>query len=186
MRRAALVGLAVGMLLAACGGVPEVPGASSAASPQPAASAPASASVATSAAAGASAAASTAAGASTDARPVGDVPLRGTVWQWQATAGADGATNPVSKPSLYTVEFRDDGTIGVRADCNSAGGTHSSDGQNLSIFIGPQTEVACPTGSLSDVFLRDLAKVGGYRLQGGTLDLALQTEGGTMSFVPAP
>jgi len=200
MKRTALVALVVGSLLAACGGVPELPGAASpgassaATSTSPAAgasptaaSAVASASPAANAslAASASAAPSVAASPAAEAPPRPDAPLTGTVWQWQKSAGGDESTT-VGKPQLYTIEFRDDRTIGIRSDCNSAGGTYTLDGQRFRIFVGPQTMVACPNGSLSDKFLAALPAVDSYTLEAGTLELALETDGGVMSFVPAP
>ena len=198
MKRLALVCVVVGSLLAACAGVPELPGTASSnvAEPSVAASTPAAGAspAAQSAAASAPAAsvppasASAAASASPEAigRPDPNAPLTGTVWQWLQTENTTAAATKVTRPSVYTIEFRDDQTIGIRSDCNSAGGTFKMDGATFYIYIGPQTTAACPDGSLSAVFLRELPSINSYVMDNGTLRLAPTTDGGIMSFVPAP
>jgi heat shock protein HslJ len=57
--------------------------------------------------------------------------VMGGVWTLQSMQLA-GATAPFvpDDPSRFTVEFKSDGFIGVRADCNSCGGPYSlKDGQ---------------------------------------------------------
>lgn len=203
MKRTALVCVVVGSLLAACASVPEIPGsastggslsgASPAASAAAGASAAASPDVVASASAAApspasSAAPSLAAAPSADAigKPDPNAPLTGTVWQWLQIESTVDAATMVSKPNLYTIEFRDDSTIGIRSDCNSAGGTYKTDGSTFNIFVGPQTTAACPDGSLSADFLRELPSVQSFVLDNGTLKLAPTSDGGIMSFVPAP
>jgi heat shock protein HslJ len=101
--------------------------------------------------------------------------LSGPVWQWQPQhAGA--------APERYTLQFVDDGRVLVRADCNRGSGRYTADPSGT-LTLGPiaLTKMGCPAGSLDSVFVRDLAEVVGYRVEGDTLRLAMRG-GGIMSF----
>jgi heat shock protein HslJ len=107
----------------------------------------------------------------------------GQVWAWQATTGAGPLL--VDPSAAYTVEFREDGGYLVQADCNSARGAYSIDGDNLSMRPGPMTLSACPEGSHSARFLDLISKVNAFERTDGLLTLQL-SGGGTMDFVPLP
>jgi heat shock protein HslJ len=57
-----------------------------------------------------------------------------------------GGTFAPSDPSRFTIEFKTDGTIGVRADCNQCGGSYSVSGDTLTVGPLVCTLIACPTG----------------------------------------
>jgi len=116
-----------------------------------------------------------------------ELPLVDTTWEWQASTYNDGSRVAAGMPSNYTVRFVDGGTLEIRADCNGVGGSYALSGSMLELTLGSSTEVACPSGSQADVFLRDLAAVVSYTIEDGTLILALDADAGSMRFaVPRP
>ena len=50
--------------------------------------------------------------------------LTGTVWQWVRFTGPEQQFD-VEKPEGYTVEFLEDGTVNIEADCNKAKGAET-------------------------------------------------------------
>lgn len=72
--------------------------------------------------------------------------LMGGVWRLQSMrlAGAASSFMP-EDPSRFTVEFKADGSIGVRADCNSCGGTYTLSGDQLSVPGMACTLALCAT-----------------------------------------
>jgi len=94
--------------------------------------------------------------------PAGEVtnketPITGTVWHWVHTLYNDDRKAVPADPQNYTVQFLEDGTLNVKADCNMKGGTWSaSPGEKrLSIEITHSTMAACPEGSLEEEFVRE-------------------------------
>lgn len=111
--------------------------------------------------------------------------LRATPWQWVAFA------NPaeqfrVETPLNYLVQFNDDATVNVVADCNNAVGSYQGEGGNLQIELGPMTAAACPPDARSDQFVKLLNAAALYFFQDGNLYIDLFADGGTMVFSPAP
>ena len=51
--------------------------------------------------------------------------FQGTVWQWIQTLYSDDRKVVPADPEKYTVHFREDGTLNVKADCNRKGETLS-------------------------------------------------------------
>ena len=108
--------------------------------------------------------------------------IEGTTWRWVQTLHNDDGKTAPADPEKYTVRFREDGTLQVRADCNQKGGTYSSDGKILSIEITHSTMAACPEGSLEDSFVRGLSAASIYFLKDGDLYIDLKFDSGTMRF----
>lgn len=110
--------------------------------------------------------------------------LTETVWQWtefQDTAEKNSLT--VANPAQYTLSLLADGTAAIQADCNRAAGTYTLDGSVLAIQIGPVTLAACPSESLSDVFLTRLSDVATFVFDDqGQLVLNLVADAGNMVF----
>jgi heat shock protein HslJ len=111
--------------------------------------------------------------------------LRATPWQWVAF------TSPVEQfaveaPLSYLVQFNDDATVNIVADCNNAVGDYQGEGGTLEIQIGPMTAAACPPDSRSDQFVRLLGGAALYFFADGNLHIDLFADGGTMVFSPAP
>jgi len=113
-------------------------------------------------------------------------PLAGTLWRWATFRDAK-QDYAVPATSPYTLEFGDDGTVVVVADCNTANGTYTvnSDG-TLTIAILATTLAACPPDSLGDSFIEYLNQAGPFEVdEAGTLIIQLMADGGTMTFIPA-
>ncbi|HEX5014349.1 MAG TPA: META domain-containing protein, partial [Candidatus Limnocylindrales bacterium] len=65
---------------------------------------------------------------------------------------------PEAEQANYTITFADDKTFTAKADCNNVAGTYDTDDPaasagRLTITPGPTTLVACPEGSLGDLFV---------------------------------
>jgi heat shock protein HslJ len=108
--------------------------------------------------------------------------LTGGVWQWQEFQSSDETVVKPENPAVYTVEFMEDGTLAVGADCNRGMGTYKVDGSQLTLEVTAMTMAACPTGSLSDQFLRYLNDIVSYVFEEGNLYLALKYDSGIMKF----
>jgi len=110
--------------------------------------------------------------------------ITGTVWQWVQTLYNDDRKAVPDNPKHYTVEFREDGTINLKADCNQKGGTYSAsaEGKRLSIEITHSTMAACPEASLEDEFVRGLSGAAIYFIKDGDLYIDLKYDSGTMRF----
>ena len=110
--------------------------------------------------------------------------VTGPTWHWMQTLyNDDRKVGPVD-PQIFTVQFREDGTLTVKADCNQKGGTYSvtDDENHISIVVTHSTMAVCPEGSLEDEFVRDLSAASIYFLKDGDLYIDLQFDSGTMRF----
>jgi len=109
--------------------------------------------------------------------------LQAQSWQWV------GFTNPVDKftvdnPQSYQVTFNADKTLSIRADCNTALGSYTSDGSSLKIELGPMTLAACPPGSRSNDFVQYLSSAAILFFKDGHLYIDLFADSGTLEFKP--
>lgn len=107
----------------------------------------------------------------------------GSVWKWNGTVYSDGKRVVPPDPKSYTVQFLKDGTLAVKADCNSKGGSYAVKGDKISITITNSTLAACPEGSLEDRFVHDLT--GGaarFALESDAPSLDLHYESWAMKF----
>lgn len=109
-------------------------------------------------------------------------PLLGVVWKWQQYLSNDESVQAPADPGQYTLEFMNDGTVAIQADCNRAAGTYTLEGSQLDIEIGPVTLMLCPEGSLSEEYLRLLGDVVTYLFEGENLFLDVKFDSGTMKF----
>ena len=108
--------------------------------------------------------------------------ITGVVWKWQQTRYNNDTQNVPSDPSLYTIEFKSDGKLNIRADCNRAGGTYSMEGKSIRIEQTHSTMAMCPPGSLDQDFNKDLSAAAIYFFKDGFLYLDLKFDTGTMKF----
>ena len=106
--------------------------------------------------------------------------LQGKTWLWQKTEFNNGKDIPVVQPDAYTLQFMPDGTVNIKADCNSGGGVYSvTDNVDLTIHIATMTQAACPAGSLSDEYVKELNDTGSYTIdRNGELVFALKSGAG--------
>lgn len=111
--------------------------------------------------------------------------LTGTVWQWTSFVSPV-TTTEVDNPAQYTILFNEDGTLNIKADCNTVLGSYTSEGSSISIELGPSTLAACPPESLSDQYLASLAAAAIYFFEEDDLLMDLFADGGTMRFNAAP
>ncbi len=110
-------------------------------------------------------------GATTEGEPMSAPPLTGTTWQWAETMTPSTAT-AIADPTRYTIAFNDDGTVNIKADCNTVLGTYTTaDDGSLTITLGPSTMVACPEDSQGLAFTTGLALVSNYSFDGDVLVL---------------
>jgi len=120
--------------------------------------------------------------------------LEGTSWQMVSIQSMDDAqgTTKVADPSLFTLEFGQDGRASLRLDCNRGTGTYkvepAGDGTTGSISFGPiaGTRALCPPPNLDERVIRDLAYVRGYLRKDGKLFLSLMADGGIYEWAPVP
>ena len=114
----------------------------------------------------------------------GEQSLVGPVWHWLQFVDPLSKTM-VDDPSQYTVEFKPDGEVQVKADCNSGNGTYTTEGSSISIEVLAMTRAMCPPESLSDQFVQYLNEAAIYFFEGEELFLDLPADSGTMRFAPA-
>jgi len=100
-------------------------------------------------------------------------------WQWFDLVETDPASQSViPNPEGYVVIFLSDGTLDLLADCNFGSGTYALDGNNITITVGPITQIECEEGSLSTEFTTLLANAGTYELTANQLTLNLNDDAG--------
>jgi heat shock protein HslJ len=111
--------------------------------------------------------------------------------EWQLTAMTEKVPAfqgvvPDADQSRYTVTFADDKTFSAKADCNSVAGAYDTDDPaasagRLTITPGPTTLVACPEGSLGDLFVIGLSNAFSYSIEGDALTITTK-DLGTLQF----
>jgi heat shock protein HslJ len=109
--------------------------------------------------------------------------LTSIVWQWVHFTDPMGEFY-VQNPENYILEFKEDGTVQIQADCNTATGSYIVEDTSINIEIGPMTLAACPPGARSEEFLQHLGFAAIYFFQEGDLFMDLMADGGTMKFQP--
>ena len=108
--------------------------------------------------------------------------LTNVVWQLTGVKfDGQSTSNTISQPDQYTIQFQTNGTANVKADCNIANLSYTTNSNQLNITAGPMTLVYCGTASLSDQYVHALQQATSYTLQGNTLTINTGTNG-TMNF----
>ena len=107
--------------------------------------------------------------------------LVGPTWQWQGSAPKGGGAVEVAAPERYTLNFQAGGRVLLRADCNRGSGGYEVNGQSMTMGPAATTKMGCPPGSRDSEFLRELATVTTYAINGNELVLTLR-DGGIMRF----
>lgn len=108
--------------------------------------------------------------------------LKGNVWQWVQTLYGDGEKTIPGKPENYTVQFREDGNIDAKADCNRKSGNYTIRGKKMTVTVTISTMAMCEEGSLEEPFVKDLTAADSFILKDGELYLDLKFDSGTMKF----
>jgi uncharacterized lipoprotein YbaY/heat shock protein HslJ len=112
--------------------------------------------------------------------------LTGVVWTWTEFTDAVQGALPIENPEQYTVEFMEDGTVGIKADCNNGSGSFvAEDAGTIDITVGAVTLALCEPDSLSDQFLQYLDAAAVYSFEEGDLLLDLPVDSGTLRLAAA-
>jgi heat shock protein HslJ len=116
-----------------------------------------------------------------------DSELAGTRWQLISIQSMNDTKDVPDDPSKYTLAFGADGTAALLADCNRGTGTYTSTqpGQ-LNFGAIATTRMACPPGSIGDVYVAQFEWVRSYVIEGDNLYLATMADGSIIGFEPAP
>jgi heat shock protein HslJ len=109
--------------------------------------------------------------------------LTGVVWEWVRFEGGDGSVVTAADPARYTLAFQDDGSVDVKADCNTGSGQANVSDSSLDLTVAT-TEIACPPDSQANDFLRYLDEAVTFVIADGMLHLALPADAGIASFRP--
>ncbi len=110
--------------------------------------------------------------------------LTGTVWELQRIQYNNDTEAVPTDPSRYTIEFFEDGNVGVMADCNVVRGTYDPDSTEF-ISLGASTLAACPPDSIDNEYKQGLENAAIYFFEDGNLYMDLFADAGTMMFAPA-
>ena len=110
---------------------------------------------------------------------------------WQLTAMTEKVPAfqgvvPEAEQANYTITFAEDMTFSAKADCNSVAGEYETDDPAassgpLTITPGPTTLVACPEGSLGDLFVIGLSNAYSYSIENDELTIVTR-DLGTLTF----
>ncbi len=103
------------------------------------------------------------------------------VWKWQELI-TPLEEMIIDDPENYTVEFKEDSTLFVTADCNFGSGTYRLEGSSLFIDIRSTTLNSCPEGSLSNLLFSSLNNAGSYFMDGNDLMIDQVADSGTLRF----
>ncbi len=106
------------------------------------------------------------------------------IWRWERLAPVTGQAVVIDEPTRYEFMLLANGTIRIKADCNSGRGTYRIEGSAISVTVGSMTKVACPPDSLGEEFVQRLQEAASYRAEDGRLYIDLRGDGGTMEFGP--
>lgn len=107
-------------------------------------------------------------------------------WLWTGYLNLP-ESGEVLTPDQYRLIFAEDGTLTIKADCNTAAGTYAVAGDAMPIKLGPVTAAACAPESHSDMLLKALGAASGLEVsqtpQGPVL--VVTTGSGMLLFAPA-
>ena len=122
----------------------------------------------------------------TECRSSVDAPYVGPTWHWTGlTQTMPSKVVQVSNPKLYTLEFADNGSYMIRADCNQGHGTFTLESKTLAISTPALTRVYCGDNSLDRVFLDGLSRVKSFQMDAnGGLVLTMENPNNRMTFKP--
>jgi heat shock protein HslJ len=118
--------------------------------------------------------------------PVAAPALVGPVWAWQHTLMNDDSRTVPGAPDRYTLQFRPDGRVDVRADCNRGGGSYTQQERRLSFGPIALTRMQCAPGSNDAAFLKGLPEITSFLFAGDLLVLELKYDSGSMQFRALP
>ena len=104
------------------------------------------------------------------------------LWKLQSFNLRDGTIDTVPDPDSYTLFYRRNGFVDIRADCNTCLGEYVLAAGLFRMAVNECTTTACPPGSLDRRFVAAIGSVMAFRMEGDVL--ALSYVNGTMIFRP--
>jgi para-nitrobenzyl esterase len=114
-------------------------------------------------------------------------PLAGTRWQLDSIDYMDDTTVKPDNSAKYTLEFDDEGMVGMQTDCNRLRGAYTyTTPSGLEFGALMSTRAACPPGSLYNRVIKDMPFVRSFVIKDGRLHLALMADGGIYNYSPMP
>ncbi len=111
-----------------------------------------------------------------------DTAIIGVLWEWVGSVYGDDTSVTVDDPSQYSMLLNPDNTANYQIDCNMGGGPYTLDGNSLQLEVTTLTRVACPSDTLSDVYVRDLNSAATYVMDGPDLIINMFADAGNMRF----
>ncbi len=121
-------------------------------------------------------------GATATAAMAQEPTLTGPLWMLEEIVYNDGTTTIPDDPELYSIQFFEDGTLGVRADCNVGNGIYDTESPDF-ITLQAFTLAACGPDSIDDEFRQGLEDAVIYFFEDGDLLMDLPVDTGTMRFM---
>ena len=107
--------------------------------------------------------------------------LVGIRWHWLgSTIGS--VDVEVADPHRYTLLLNADGGAEILLDCNQGRGSYQVEGEALRFGPIMTTRMACPEDSRDFEFGQQLDGVTAFSMDGGALELRLNSEGDVMRF----
>lgn len=104
-------------------------------------------------------------------------------WQWVELVENETAGQfMVADPENYTISFFEDGSLGVKADCNVGTGAYTVNGNKIEFGPMATTMAMCSPESQHDQFLQLLGQVDIFGMLDGKLVLVLKENAGGMRF----
>jgi heat shock protein HslJ len=101
-------------------------------------------------------------------------------WFWTSLTKADGTDVKPSDPDKYSVQFKSDGTLSVKSDCNTASGYYKlGNSGKLTIDLTGGTTKDCGSESLSKTFTDYLEGATKHEINDNKMDINLY-DGGRM------
>ncbi|PID87102.1 MAG: hypothetical protein CSB13_01000 [Chloroflexi bacterium] len=110
--------------------------------------------------------------------------LQSTPWQWLSYLDRAVGEFAIPDPQNYVVTFQADGTVQVKADCNNAAGTYTTNGSSMTITLDSVTLATCSESSRSEQFLTLLSGAAVYGVVDTQLRIDLFAEAGSLAFIP--
>ena len=110
-----------------------------------------------------------------------DPMLTGPLWLLDEIVYNNDTMTVPEDPELYSIQFFEDGSLGVRADCNVGNGIYDVESSDF-ITLQAFTLAACGPDSLDDEFRQGLSDAVNYFFIDGDLYMDLPVDTGTMKF----
>lgn len=110
--------------------------------------------------------------------------LTGSTWQLTQEISSSGGLTPIESPNSYVITFNEDGTMAIKADCNQVIAEYSfGSAGKITINLGPTTLALCPTGSISEDFLKWLAASTSFQLDKQGLIILTDPQSGAVGLL---